>query len=111
MVKMPACPEWGASTIDQEFPGFALRFAKANLVNWLCQESSFSSKIIGHVLGALMKPFRIFLFTLCLAAPLLAQNSSNNFQSNPTWWNKFLYLSSNAADPSPGPTHSVSVGA
>ncbi len=58
-----------------------------------------------------MKPFRIFLFTLCLAAPLLAQNSSNNFQSNPTWWNKFLYLSSNAAGPSPGPTHSVSVGA
>jgi hypothetical protein len=27
---------------------------------------------------------------LCLATPLLAQNSANSLK--PSWWNKFLYL-------------------
>jgi hypothetical protein len=47
---------------------------------------------------------------MIFALPLLAQNSGTN-QLKPSWWNKFQYLSSHAADASPGQTSSLSVGA
>ena len=53
--------------------------------------------------------FKAVIFLLCFAAPLLAQNSSSNLK--PSWWNKFLYLFSNAPDPAPGSTSSITAGA
>ncbi len=48
----------------------------------------------------------LFLFLSC-AAPLLAQRNPNN----PTWWDKYQFLSKNGPSPGPGATLSVAVGA
>ena len=47
------------------------------------------------------------LLILCLTAPVAAQNSAHN----PTWWNKYQYLSANAPDTAPAGNKSISVGA
>jgi len=55
-----------------------------------------------------MKLFLKATLLLCLATPLLAQNSANSLK--PSWWNKFLYLSSHGPDPAPGSTTSITSG-
>lgn len=47
------------------------------------------------------------LLILCLTPSLVAQNSAHN----PTWWNKYQYLSANAPDPAPAGNKSISAGA
>ena len=56
-----------------------------------------------------MKFFFKAIFLLGVAAPLLAQNLANSLK--PSWWNKFLYLSSHGPDPAPGSTISITSAA
>ncbi|HWX53072.1 MAG TPA: sialidase family protein [Verrucomicrobiae bacterium] len=53
--------------------------------------------------------FKAVFLLLCVATPVLAQNSGNSLK--PSWWNKFLYLSNNAPDKAPGASSSISSGA
>jgi len=49
------------------------------------------------------------LAALWLAASASAQGNSSNVH-NPTWWNKYQFLSNNGSDPGPGVTNSLVVG-
>ena len=50
------------------------------------------------------------LVALCLAVSVSAQSNPSNVH-NPTWWDKYQFLSNNSSDPGPGVTSSLTVGA
>jgi hypothetical protein len=47
----------------------------------------------------------------CAASSPSTRAQSTQSQNNPTWWDKFLFLSKNGSDPAPGASASASVGA
>jgi hypothetical protein len=61
-----------------------------------------------------MKTTRRILFIAIIAwaasSPLTRAQSTQS-QNNPTWWDKYLFLSKNGSDPAPGASASASVGA
>ncbi len=59
-----------------------------------------------------MRTSRRFILIATIAAAWTASGAAAPTQSanNPTWWDKYLYLTKNGSDPAPGATASASVG-
>jgi len=60
-----------------------------------------------------MKTRRLLFIAIIAGAASspLTRAQSTQSQNNPTWWDKFLFLSKNGSDPAPGASASASVGA
>src|SRR5256714_10531684 len=58
-----------------------------------------------------MRLFQANLFFASLVFSSLAAFSQNNSSDKPTWWNKYQYLSTHAANPNAGASNSAVVGA
>jgi len=59
-----------------------------------------------------MKTCRLLLLciTAAIASTARAGAQTSQSQNNPTWWDKYLYLTKNGSDPAPGASSSASVG-
>src|SRR3989442_9177050 len=63
--------------------------------------------------GVSMKTRRLLFIAIIAGAASspLTRAQSTQSQNNPTWWDKFLFLSKNGSDPAPGASAPASVGA
>src|SRR5256885_1033887 len=61
--------------------------------------------------GDFMRSFQAKLLFASLVFSSLAAFSQNNSSDKPTWWNKYQYLTTHAANPNAGGSNSAVVGA
>ena len=55
-------------------------------------------------------PIVLFAAAATAASSTMTGAQTSQSQNNPTWWDKYLYLTKNGSDPAPGATASASVG-